>query len=142
MTDIAAITKRLKAYIAEYRKFPTWNDRLNAVHDHDNDVVHEVKVSDFTALLEEIERLVAERDETRSKLATTQVVIYQEFRASELSAQIMRDPLRTGHWAGAENTAKAFDRIARRLKAQWKIIRAIDPTTITPIPDQTKSEEP
>lgn len=33
-----------------------------------------------------------------------------EARANEMSANIMRDPARTGGWTGAENTAKAFDR--------------------------------
>ena len=37
-------------------------------------------------------------------------------RAAELSAEIMRDPERTGRWAGAERTARAFDRIAQRLR--------------------------
>lgn len=34
-------------------------------------------------------------------------------RASEMSAGIMRDAKRTGGWAGAENTAQAFDRLAK-----------------------------
>lgn len=39
-----------------------------------------------------------------------------EARAAEMSANIMRDARRTGGWAGADNTAKAFDRIARRIR--------------------------
>lgn len=35
-------------------------------------------------------------------------------RTAEMSAGIMRDPRRTGGWMGAENTARAFDRIAER----------------------------
>lgn len=34
-------------------------------------------------------------------------------RTAELSAEIMRDPVRTGGWSGAERVAAAFDRIAR-----------------------------
>lgn len=37
-------------------------------------------------------------------------------RAAECSAEIMRDPQRTGNWAGAERTARAFDRIAVQLR--------------------------
>ncbi|GEM_PF-3654627 len=33
-----------------------------------------------------------------------------EARANEMSANIMRDPARTGRWPGAERTASAFDR--------------------------------
>jgi hypothetical protein len=33
-------------------------------------------------------------------------------RTSEMSAGIMRDARRTGGWAGAENTARQFDRLA------------------------------
>lgn len=35
-------------------------------------------------------------------------------RVSEESAKIMRDPVRTGEWAGAEKTARQFDRLALR----------------------------
>jgi Xaa-Pro aminopeptidase len=44
-------------------------------------------------------------------------VVRQEYRAAEMSAAIMRDPQRTGGWIGAERTAQAFDRIARKLKS-------------------------
>lgn len=37
-------------------------------------------------------------------------------RSAEASAEIMRDRQRTGNWAGAERTARAFDRIAQRLR--------------------------
>lgn len=37
-------------------------------------------------------------------------------RAAECSAEIMRDRERTGGWVGAERTARAFDRIAQRLR--------------------------
>lgn len=35
-------------------------------------------------------------------------------RTCEMSAGIMRDPARTGGWAGSEKTADQFDRIAER----------------------------
>lgn len=42
--------------------------------------------------------------------------IRRAMRAAECSAEIMRDTKRTGGWAGAENTARAFDRIGKRLR--------------------------
>lgn len=38
-------------------------------------------------------------------------------RGAELQAHVMRDPLRTGGWAGAEKVADAFDDIADRARA-------------------------
>lgn len=37
-------------------------------------------------------------------------------RTAEMSAEIMRDPERTGRWSGAERTARAFDRISDRIR--------------------------
>ena len=43
--------------------------------------------------------------------------VRRAMRTAEMSAGIMRDHKRTGGWEGAEKTANAFDRIARRLRA-------------------------
>lgn len=49
-------------------------------------------------------------------------------RSAEMSAGIMRDRRRTGGWAGAENTARAFDRIAENAQALWIALSQKDPT--------------
>lgn len=38
-------------------------------------------------------------------------------RTAEMSANIMRDPRRTGGWEGSERVANAFDRMALKLNA-------------------------
>lgn len=51
------------------------------------------------------------------------------YRGCEMSAGIMRDPARTGGWAGAEKTADAFDAYAERSKERHVSARSVlDPT--------------
>lgn len=57
----------------------------------------------LSALQQENERL-------RGVMAGCSDALKIEARANEMSANIMRDPVRTGGWSGAENTARAFDR--------------------------------
>ncbi len=38
-------------------------------------------------------------------------------RGCEMSAELMRDPERTGGWSGSENVARAFERYSRDLRA-------------------------
>ena len=62
-------------------------------------------------------------------------------RAAELSAETMRDPERTGRWAGAERTARAFDRIAQRLRQTLDLYSPetaphhFSPREVTPRPE-------
>lgn len=129
MTDITAIKARLKAYIAEYRKFPTWNDRLNAVHDHDNDVVHEIKVSDLTALLEEVKQLKA--DAAIARLEGRREGIEAAATLADNGIMLDLPSPKDGPFTQQDKTIMQYS----------AAIRAIDLTTIAPIPDQTKSEE-
>lgn len=48
------------------------------------------------------------------KLTELQLAMHEIRRTAEMSAEIMRDPRRTGGWEGAERVARAFDRIARK----------------------------
>lgn len=57
-----------------------------------------------------MEALKAERDALREGLRLIT-------RVSEESAAVMRDPVRTGDWAGSETTAQQFDRIATRARS-------------------------
>lgn len=48
------------------------------------------------------------------------------YRALEMSANIMRDPTRTGGWDGAEKTADAFERQAIAAKELHDLLAALD----------------
>lgn len=70
--------------------------------------------------------------------------IRRAMRAAEASAEIMRDPARTGGWAGAENTARAFDRIGKRLREVLDLYSPetapnhFSPLTVSPRPEIAK----
>lgn len=49
------------------------------------------------------------------------------YRGLEMSANIMRDPLRTGGWEGAERTAAAFDRYAATAQSLYALLNAALP---------------
>jgi len=66
------------------------------------------------ALGEKIDALEAEVEALRGALGKVIEELHFMARVSEMSAGIMRDPHRTGKWAGAEKTANAFDRIGLR----------------------------
>lgn len=60
--------------------------------------------------------------------AEVEDILYHIKRSAELSADIMRNPERTGEWVGAERTARAFDRLAeyaRNAKAMVNIRRRV-----------------
>lgn len=60
-------------------------------------------------------------------------------RTAEMSAGIMRDKQRTGGWAGAENTARAFDRIGQNMRELLDLYSPetapdhFSPRTVTPV---------
>lgn len=61
----------------------------------------------------------------REIVREAETTVYREARSTEMSASIMRDSKRTGGWAGAENTAKAFDRTATRLRTLHNKIKEV-----------------
>lgn len=52
----------------------------------------------------------SERDRMREAIEEACAALKVEARANEMSANIMRDPKRTGGWRGAENVANSYDR--------------------------------
>lgn len=73
-------------------------------------------------LRDAIRHLTARAEKAEQHVKAIRETIHQacyllriEARANEMSANIMRDPVRTGGWSGAENTARAFDRHGLKL---------------------------
>jgi len=50
--------------------------------------------------------------------------LHRLYRGLEMSAGIMRDPARTGRWAGAEKTAAAFARYAATAQSLHALVAA------------------
>lgn len=61
-------------------------------------------------------------NEKDDRIAEFTDILYKIRRAAELSADIMRNPQRTGGWVGAERTARAFDRLADHAKKAEAIV--------------------
>ena len=56
---------------------------------------------------------LTEADALVARLAEADEKLWRIRRTSEVTAQIMRNPERTGGWSGAERVARQFDRIAK-----------------------------
>ncbi|PIB96499.1 hypothetical protein CSW60_18500 [Caulobacter sp. X] len=79
-------------------------------------------------LIAETEREAAEDRAARAEEAMREAADELKIaaRQNELSANIMRDPARTGGWVGAERTAAAFDRHGLKVAAiRAKLMRAM-----------------
>ena len=61
--------------------------------------------------------LLADRDRLAAEVGALREALHHTQRVAEMSAEIMRDPQRTGRWEGARRVADAFRRIADRARA-------------------------
>lgn len=97
------------------------DDGLDADHerDPDKDAAFIAAFNPATALslLSRLQAAEERAEKLEGASAEAVAALKVEIRANEMSANIMRDPARTGGWRGAENVADSYDRHALKLSA-------------------------
>lgn len=134
--EIAALTKALTGLTCGGSEFFTRKgDRYVADISACVEYVKRVRSDQHTRIIEAvgknkdqtqtISRLTSELDAAREGLSGAVEDLRRIYRGCEMSAAIMRDPLRTGGWEGSEKTARAFESYSTRAKDRHDALHAL-----------------